>query len=104
MIGPCLTRTDSATTWYGSRALSAASIQSRLWLQAAVTACWWEATELLESTRNRSSIGWTMSSFTKGAAQHWGWICNSRSPTNQRSEEHTSELQSPYDLVCRLLL
>src|SRR6266516_4967600 len=25
-------------------------------------------------------------------------------PTLQRSEEHTSELQSPYDLVCRLLL
>src|SRR5438094_7581592 len=24
--------------------------------------------------------------------------------TNDRSEEHTSELQSPYDLVCRLLL
>src|SRR5207248_11208599 len=23
---------------------------------------------------------------------------------NDRSEEHTSELQSPYDLVCRLLL
>src|SRR5438094_7516899 len=23
---------------------------------------------------------------------------------DQRSEEHTSELQSPYDLVCRLLL
>src|SRR5207248_5803594 len=27
------------------------------------------------------------------------WPCSSR-----RSEEHTSELQSPYDLVCRLLL
>src|SRR5437867_7128699 len=26
------------------------------------------------------------------------------SPTSSRSEEHTSELQSPYDLVCRLLL
>src|SRR5438094_4304058 len=26
------------------------------------------------------------------------------SPCNGRSEEHTSELQSPYDLVCRLLL
>src|SRR5207248_7086185 len=26
------------------------------------------------------------------------------SPDEQRSEEHTSELQSPYDLVCRLLL
>src|SRR5437867_9992983 len=24
--------------------------------------------------------------------------------SEQRSEEHTSELQSPYDLVCRLLL
>src|SRR5207248_7564659 len=28
------------------------------------------------------------------AGTEWGW----------RSEEHTSELQSPYDLVCRLLL
>src|SRR5207248_9248178 len=27
-----------------------------------------------------------------------------RRPTPARSEEHTSELQSPYDLVCRLLL
>src|SRR5438094_3835993 len=27
-----------------------------------------------------------------------------RSPSKSRSEEHTSELQSPYDLVCRLLL
>src|SRR5437867_10208452 len=25
-------------------------------------------------------------------------------PVESRSEEHTSELQSPYDLVCRLLL
>src|SRR5437867_615448 len=25
-------------------------------------------------------------------------------PSTSRSEEHTSELQSPYDLVCRLLL
>src|SRR5437867_9440753 len=28
----------------------------------------------------------------------------SRLVTSHRSEEHTSELQSPYDLVCRLLL
>src|SRR5207248_9699458 len=26
------------------------------------------------------------------------------SPPGERSEEHTSELQSPYELVCRLLL
>src|SRR5437867_9316060 len=31
--------------------------------------------------------------------------CSRRSsPSTFRSEEHTSELQSPYDLVCRLLL
>src|SRR5438094_3974839 len=29
------------------------------------------------------------------------WLEENRQP---RSEEHTSELQSPYDLVCRLLL
>src|SRR5437867_10024477 len=30
--------------------------------------------------------------------------CDRRECTGSRSEEHTSELQSPYDLVCRLLL
>src|SRR5438094_3083917 len=31
--------------------------------------------------------------------------CSINSPkTKMRSEEHTSELQSPYDVVCRLLL
>src|SRR5207248_8586595 len=37
------------------------------------------------------------------AARHpsLGWAC--RRPVGFRSEEHTSELQSPYDLVCRLL-
>src|SRR6266705_762044 len=30
--------------------------------------------------------------------------CAARRPSCSRSEEHTSELQSPYDLVCRLLL
>src|SRR5437867_8189067 len=29
---------------------------------------------------------------------------NQRNAKGNRSEEHTSELQSPYDLVCRLLL
>src|SRR5207248_11435365 len=30
----------------------------------------------------------------------WAWS----PPSSPRSEEHTSELQSPYELVCRLLL
>src|SRR5437867_10411240 len=37
----------------------------------------------------------------------WATISRERGPTSRqivRSEEHTSELQSPYDLVCRLLL
>src|SRR5438094_3705378 len=29
---------------------------------------------------------------------------STRSTSSARSEEHTSELQSPYDIVCRLLL
>src|SRR5205807_7965057 len=37
----------------------------------------------------------------------WDWSCHSRwrwSAGHLRSEEHTSELQSPCNLVCRLLL
>src|SRR5438094_6319310 len=33
-----------------------------------------------------------------------GRFAHSWKPCMRRSEEHTSELQSPYDLVCRLLL
>src|SRR5437588_1207560 len=36
-----------------------------------------------------------------GSAESW---CRWRSPPQHRSEEHTSELQSHSDLVCRLLL
>src|SRR5207248_11062946 len=32
------------------------------------------------------------------------FACAHRRAIKKRSEEHTSELQSPYDLVCRLLL
>src|SRR2546426_7293052 len=31
-------------------------------------------------------------------------ICRAQEPACERSEEHTSELQSPCNLVCRLLL
>src|SRR5207249_11932874 len=36
-----------------------------------------------------------------GAAHRWP---HARAPVPPRSEEHTSELQSRFDLVCRLLL
>src|SRR5438094_4165755 len=37
-------------------------------------------------------------------ARRWIYSLSHVSTDNARSEEHTSELQSPYDLVCRLLL
>src|SRR5207248_11467158 len=44
----------------------------------------------------------------KESGQWWAGISTGTAIANklvgQRSEEHTSELQSPYDLVCRLLL
>src|SRR5258708_28448110 len=44
----------------------------------------------------RSAPGATM---RQNSSTKWFWPVN-----NQRSEEHTSELQSPDHLVCRLLL
>src|SRR5574340_1768947 len=37
-------------------------------------------------------------------ATRWGRTTAPRTESHARSEEHTSELQSPKDLVCRLLL
>src|SRR5207249_11383903 len=42
--------------------------------------------------------------FASGAAHHWSLRYDSKGKSFQRSEEHTSELQSRFDLVCRLLL
>src|SRR5437867_7774247 len=39
-----------------------------------------------------------------GSGVIWGVAEEERAYRALRSEEHTSELQSPYDLVCRLLL
>src|SRR5207248_8517846 len=39
-----------------------------------------------------------------GSSCEVGSSSTTRSGCMERSEEHTSELQSPYDLVCRLLL
>src|SRR2546426_5570980 len=54
--------------------------------------------------RNR----WLTSGPTTGCNRHWPSDCPSSFPERtlqcRRSEEHTSELQSPCNLVCRLLL
>src|SRR5438876_7780522 len=43
-------------------------------------------------------------SLSPSAASSFGFPTRSRSPGTPRSEEHTSELQSPVHLVCRLPL
>src|SRR5436189_1268138 len=43
-------------------------------------------------------------SVTKGASCSFDYAQFRRRPAGHRSEEHTSELQSPMYLVCRLLL
>src|SRR5207248_7928623 len=59
-------------------------------------------TTLFRSRARRHGAGARPDGEARGrAAAH----CPRASPSGRaRSEEHTSELQSPYDLVCRLLL
>src|SRR5207248_9077616 len=75
-------------------------------------ACLSGQTGWLTSARHRSPstargrFKTTMSrSCAAAAARHPALLQLPRRHTSRsRSEEHTSELQSPYDLVCRLLL
>src|SRR5947207_5569337 len=63
---------------------------------------------LRRSSSNTSDIGMGLDSKTSfasgGPAQHEHRDVSSISGSDARSEEHTSELQSHSDLVCRLLL
>src|SRR5258708_16514931 len=73
-------------------------------------------TTLFRSRRARESRAHVAGRFSGGTRQRHGWsrleAKNSRSAARRgkivlqrvRSEEHTSELQSPDHLVCRLLL
>src|SRR5437867_4568072 len=57
----------------------------------------WKATTCSWSCRERHHA-------RSGAHVHRARVQEGGRARLQRSEEHTSELQSPYDLVCRLLL
>src|SRR5438874_8263251 len=69
------------------------------------------------TTLFRSSAGQAVAEYpgcpgrARGAAAGWAlaesrerWVAARSAPAGSRSEEHTSELQSRRDLVCRLLL
>src|SRR5256885_7890229 len=63
---------------------------------------WWRPLRLRASRARRS---WPIGrrSASRAAATSWS-PCATRRSRTRRSEEHTSELQSPCNLVCRLLL
>src|SRR5438105_15853266 len=54
--------------------------------------------------RNHDFLVFLGDERTPGNCHHPVWFGRRRSPGLERSEEHTSELQSRVDLVCRLLL
>src|SRR5437867_9498651 len=93
------------------------SCQNRLTKPPAVVAALHTATPHVITLRRErrspmtpSGSAATDSTITYADASHPNWAsemwrsCLTGSNTTSRSEEHTSELQSPYDLVCRLLL
>src|SRR5258708_13770673 len=58
-----------------------------------------------ERPKRRSSSATSSSrSSATSRRSHLGWPAPTSEASAQRSEEHTSELQSPDHLVCRLLL
>src|SRR5207248_11069820 len=59
--------------------------------------CFWHGRSQIASQATRLNVTWRFPSSSSIQVR-----ADARS--SARSEEHTSELQSPYDLVCRLLL
>src|SRR5690606_41816019 len=55
-------------------------------------------------TRSAPALRWTRSAWATCPGQRWEWRAARCARRGQRSEEHTSELQSREKLICRLLL
>src|SRR2546430_13013732 len=61
-------------------------------------------TTLFRSTQEELDHVWTALTAGGGEESRCGWLKDRFGVSWQRSEEHTSELQSQSNLVCRLLL
>src|SRR5437773_5139145 len=77
------------------------------WVRIAVVifffCCGGDDRDLHSFPTRRSSDLVTSAARPTTKASAWPWTARA-TPTLPRSEEHTSELQSHHDLVCRLLL
>src|SRR5437867_9484078 len=61
--------------------------------------------ESVDGVNEQVQVGRRAAGLTAGLTLIWKLVPHGLGGRNPgRSEEHTSELQSPYDLVCRLLL
>src|SRR5438876_7569499 len=85
---------DTATTEIYTLSLHDALPICALCTRSTSTTRWWPTSCGTGARRRRSGSG------TRARSTRRGWSCRCSS----RSEEHTSELQSPVHLVCRLLL
>src|SRR5437867_10292674 len=96
-------RSRSARSTCSCRRFFAASLRSPAGLEVERT-----AGTFTRLTKTPKLFSMAQSTKAHDAKATWTGSCGTRSVINQRngkrSEEHTSELQSPYDLVCRLLL
>src|SRR5207248_6403869 len=64
----------------------------------------WPALTTRRAGRCPRRVSWEAASTNIQLSSRAGRPVATATSTRSRSEEHTSELQSPYDLVCRLLL
>src|SRR5699024_11418568 len=75
----------------------------------ASTACGIYCAATSSGTAKNANCTWVKSNCSINSTRAYLPFTSTRSPAlfieaNKRSEEHTSELQSRFDLVCRLLL
>src|SRR6266487_6272385 len=95
-----------ASTQCAARAGSPSTVSSR---QCACSRRYWASRYLASSKRsvtegNYVVTGSSLSSWARNGAAGGPGTTPGAAPRVVRSEEHTSELQSPVHLVCRLLL
>src|SRR2546427_5773209 len=73
-------------------------------LHDALPICWRRWRSQASGSRRKSRASWAGSAWVSQVVQPSWVLLPSRAAGTSRSEEHTSELQSQSNLVCRLLL
>src|SRR5207248_11719660 len=99
-----LTAASSPFDHLAPPALSCLSLHDALPISRATSAIRSAVRDSAEPSTPSSSRRWATPSARESICSRTCAPTPRWPPARARSEEHTSELQSPYDLVCRLLL